>query len=31
MNRRAPLPAADPGGGLNLEDTQGVSVDRFTL
>ncbi|GAA4712531.1 hypothetical protein APR04_004347 [Promicromonospora umidemergens] len=31
MIRRAPLPAADPGGGLNLEDTQGVAVDRFTL
>jgi hypothetical protein len=31
MIRLAPLPAADPGGGLNLEDTQGVAVDRFTL
>lgn len=32
MNRLAPLPAAaDPQGGLNLEDTQGVAVDRFTL
>lgn len=31
MNRLAPLPAADPGSGLNLEDTQGVAVDRFTL
>lgn len=27
----APLPMADPQGGLNLEDTQGVAVDRFTL
>lgn len=27
----APLPAADPQGGLNLEDTQGVAVDRFML
>jgi hypothetical protein len=28
----APLPvAADPQGGLNLEDTQGVAVDRFAL
>ncbi|MDR7383327.1 hypothetical protein [Promicromonospora iranensis] len=31
MNRLAPLPVADPGGGLNLEDTQGVAVDRFML
>lgn len=26
-----PLQAADPQGGLNLEDTQGVAVDRFML
>ena len=31
MTRLAPLPSADPGGGLNLEDTEGVVVDRFTL
>jgi hypothetical protein len=31
MIRLAPLPFADPQGGLNLEDTQGVAVDRFTL
>ena len=27
----APLPMADPQGGLNLEDTQGVDYNRFTL
>jgi hypothetical protein len=32
MSGHAPLPvAADPQSGLNLEDTQGVAVDRFTL
>ncbi|MGI5188724.1 hypothetical protein ACQEVI_11350 [Promicromonospora sp. CA-289599] len=32
MIRLAPLSAAaDPGGGLNLEDTQGVNIDRFML
>jgi hypothetical protein len=32
MTRLAPLAAAaDPGGGLNLEDTQGVNIDRFML
>lgn len=31
MNRLAPLPAADPQGGLNLEDTQGVAYERFML
>ena len=27
----APLPMADPQGGLNLDDTQGVDYNRFTL
>ncbi|WP_454860663.1 hypothetical protein [Promicromonospora soli] len=27
----APLPMADPQGGLNLEDTQGVNYNRFML
>ncbi|PUB28775.1 hypothetical protein C8K30_103196 [Promicromonospora sp. AC04] len=31
MIRLAPLPFADPQGGLNLEDTQGVDYNRFTL
>lgn len=32
MTRLTPLAAAaDPGGGLNLEDTQGVNIDRFML
>jgi hypothetical protein len=32
MIGHTPLPvAADPQSGLNLEDTQGVAVDRFTL
>jgi hypothetical protein len=31
MNRLAALATADPGGGLDLEDTHGVAVDRFTL
>ncbi|GAA2244996.1 hypothetical protein GCM10010413_55640 [Promicromonospora sukumoe] len=31
MIRLAPLAFADPQGGLNLEDTQGVNYNRFTL
>lgn len=31
MIRLAPLAFADPQGGLNLEDTQGVDYNRFTL
>jgi len=31
MNPLAALATADPGGGLDLQDTHGVAVDRFTL
>ncbi|WP_369370340.1 hypothetical protein AB1046_16285 [Promicromonospora sp. Populi] len=31
MNRLSPLSLAAPSGGLNLEDTQGVSTERFVL